>query len=57
MSQGRQLGRMLMSKDPVGQVKHGLTLPKIKELWKKETIVWYCTRREVWNPRIIKEGY
>ena len=57
VSQARQLGRMLTSKDPVGQFKHGLTLPKSKELWKKETIVWYCTQREVWNPRIIKEGW
>jgi len=42
VSQGHQLGRMLKSKDPigvVGQVKHGLTLPKSKEIWKKETIV------------------
>ena len=55
VTQGHQLGRMLMSKDPNGQVKHGLTLPKSKELWKKETIVWYCTWREAWNPRRIKE--
>ena len=32
VSQARQLGRMLTSKDPVGQVKHGLTPTKSKEL-------------------------
>ena len=46
MSQARQLGRMLMSKDLVGQVKHGLTLPKSKELWKNETIVWFVLEEE-----------
>ena len=32
MSQGRELGRMLMSKDPLGQVKHGITLPRKEDL-------------------------
>ena len=35
-----------MSKDLVGQVKHGLTLPKSKELWKNETIVWFVLEEE-----------
>ena len=37
------IGQNAYEQRPVGQVKHGLTLPKRKELWKKEIIVWYCT--------------